>query len=121
MKYKVLFVDIDGTLMCPERKYLTQRSILLLNRLQKSGVLVIATTGRGFTAIRPQILGGIAPDYSVCFNGACVLDKGGEILDGYYTYYRDALFREFYRQTNGDMECFIDGTDHQRHVKDMPY
>lgn len=150
MRYKVLFVDIDGTLMCPERKYLTQRSITLLNRLQKSGVLVIATTGRGFTAIRPQVLGGIVPDYSVCFNGACVLDKEGKILygqpmsceqmeilcrlaeendlslgfsflDGYYTYYRDALFREFYRHTNGDMECLIDGTDHQRHVKDMPY
>lgn len=150
MNYKILFIDIDGTLMCPERKYLTPKSIFLLKKLQEKGVLVVATTGRGFAAIRPQVLGGIIPDYSVCFNGACVLDGEGNILyghpmseeqmdilcrlaeknnlslgfsflDGYYTYYRDALFREFYRQTNGDMECLLDGTDHLRHGKDMPY
>jgi Cof subfamily protein (haloacid dehalogenase superfamily) len=150
MNYKILFIDVDGTLMCPERKYLTQRSISLLKRLQEEGVLVVPTTGRGFTAIRPQILGGITGDYSICFNGACVLERTGKILyghpmseeqmdilcrlaeengyslgfsflDGYYTYFRDSIFREFYRQTNGDMECLLDGTDRMRHQRDMPY
>ena len=150
MRYKILFVDIDGTLMYPERKHLTERCIRILKELQSKGVLVIPATGRGFVAIRPQVLGGVVADYSVCCNGACVLNQNGEIiyghpmspkqmgilcelardnnyslgfsfLDGYYTYFQDAIFREFYRQTNGDMLCLLDGTDHTRHLRDLPY
>ncbi len=150
MKYKVLFTDIDGTLMCPERKFLTKQCKDMLTGLQENGILVIPTTGRGFKAIRPEILGGIRADYSICNNGACVLNREGKILyshpmtkeqmellcklasehdyslgfsfsDGYYSYYNDSIFREFYRVNNGDMECMIEGCDHKRHLTDMPF
>ena len=150
MKYKVLFTDIDGTLLCPERKFLTKNCTGLLRTLQEKGILVIPATGRSFKAIRPEILGGIIADYSICHNGACVLDREGRVLsgqpmsleqmmllcnmaasnnyslgfsfsDGYYTYFNDSVFREFYKENNGDMECLMNGTDHRRHLLDMPY
>lgn len=151
MRYRALLVDVDGTLMCPERKFISPAVMEGLWQLQRRGILVIVATGRGLPAIRPAVMGGLLPDYKICCNGALVVSGDGKAIsshpmnrqqfdavcrfaregrhcvgfsfvDGYYTYYRDDVFRAAYAAFNGDLACLCDGTDRTHHLySGMPY
>ncbi|MEG2120246.1 MAG: HAD hydrolase family protein, partial [Pseudoflavonifractor sp.] len=148
--YKALLVDVDGTLVCPERKTVNERTAAALTALQARGILVAVATGRTPRAVRPEILGGFRPDYYICMNGTYVTDRNARTIyhhpmsqrqlddicrlavredcpvgfafsDGYYCYYKDEVYRPFYEKTNGDMTTLIDGTDRTRHLAGLPY
>ncbi len=150
MSYKAIFVDVDGTLMCSSRKFVTKATAAALKSLQDTGVLLIAATGRSFPAIRPEVLGGLIPDYCVCCNGANVVDKVGKPIfqqymsleqinelinlfevnnyslgfafsDGYYNYINHDAFAEFYMENNGDMDCMYKDHDRTHHLTTMPF
>lgn len=80
MRYRLVLVDVDGTLVCSEQKLPTARTVRALRALQTAGVLVAVCTGRSHIAIRPERLGGFVPDYCICNNGAQGLGRTGGAL-----------------------------------------
>ncbi|MGD9559918.1 MAG: HAD family hydrolase [Oscillospiraceae bacterium] len=80
MGYAALVLDIDGTLVCPERPRPSAACIAALGGLQARGVAVMVATGRGPFLCTTQLLGGFVPDYRVCANGAYVMDAAGRTV-----------------------------------------
>jgi len=78
MKYKLLVVDIDGTLLGRERN-ISAENRGALDRARKSGVGVVLSTGRAVLACR-SILDQLALDgHHIFFDGALVSDLGDEV------------------------------------------
>lgn len=73
MKYKLLALDIDGTLLNSERK-LTARTESAIKQAIRSGVMVTLCTGRPIQGVRKYIdaLGLTAP--IITYNGAEIVD-----------------------------------------------
>ncbi len=150
MEYKAIALDIDGTLLCKERKFVTIECKKAIENLQSKGILVIISTGRGRFAAESDILLGLKPDYFVCNNGACIFDKNENIIyekrfeishvealtkicedkkyqlcftfeDAYYIYVQYEEFVETYKANAGKTYYLKDGTDKARHLQSMPY
>ena len=149
MDYKMMVLDIDGTLMRKGYPQVTDRVAKAVKALQKKGVIVAVATGRTYFAMSGGILNGIRPDYAICSNGAQVLDQKGNVLasrtmtpeemyalvdycedyddalcfcfeDGYYAYVGYETIRQFYQTATGHGEHVKDGEDQDRHLKSMP-
>ena len=78
MKYKLLVIDIDGTLLGRKRN-ISAENKEALNRARKSGVGVALSTGRAVLACR-SILDQLALDgYHIYFDGALISGWGEEV------------------------------------------
>lgn len=77
MNYHVVALDLDGTLLTPEKKILPE-SLSALKKVRESGAKVIIVTGRHFVAIHPfyQVLELDTP--AICCNGALLYDYQGK-------------------------------------------
>ena len=72
-KYKIVFIDIDGTLYNSESK-VTEKTKEVINKVVDMGVLVVLTSGRCSYNVREIAkLVGTSP-YIICSNGAEVYD-----------------------------------------------
>ena len=73
MDYQVIALDLDGTLLTPEKTILPA-SLTALQNARKSGAKVVIVTGRHFVAIHPfyQALALNTP--AICCNGALLYD-----------------------------------------------
>jgi Cof subfamily protein (haloacid dehalogenase superfamily) len=91
MKYKLLVVDIDGTLLGRGRT-ISAENKKALDQARKLGVVVALSTGRAVLACR-DVLGQLALDgYHIFFDGALVSDLGEEV-------YAQPLDREVVRES----------------------
>ena len=73
MKYKIIFVDIDWTLLDHEKHDFDYPSIEALKQAQKEGLIVYLCTARPYDSIyHTKILNYLTPDGIVCTNGAVV-------------------------------------------------
>lgn len=70
---KIVFFDIDGTLIDMERKEMSERMIWTLKRLREQGILICLATGRSPMAL-PRIEG-VEFDAFLTFNGSYCYDK----------------------------------------------
>lgn len=149
-KYRVLLVDIDGTLTCAAQKTPNQQTARALETLRQRGVTVVLATGRTLFACRSEVMGGFVPDYYICINGTYVTAGDGRVLyhhpmsvaqmetvlsladreacpmgfafpESYYMYKGDEVYRPFYAEVNGDMLSLRDGSDRTRHLEGLPY
>jgi len=78
MKYKLLVIDIDGTLLGRERN-ISAENKEALDRARKLGVGVALSTGRALLACR-SILDQLSLDgHHIFFDGALVSDMGDEV------------------------------------------
>lgn len=77
MKYKLLAVDIDGTLL-DDRHMLTEKNKKAIWDIQKEGVKVIPFSGRGYPALKEIIKALQMKDAVVTQNGSLVLDCTGK-------------------------------------------
>lgn len=77
MSYGVIALDLDGTLLTPNKTILPQ-SVEALSEAIKSGIKVIIATGRHHCAVKPfyQELSLDTP--VICCNGTYLYDFGGE-------------------------------------------
>lgn len=76
---KVVMVDLDGTLLTPEKK-ITERTILAIKEFQQKGGLFVVNTGRGYaTASKIVKEAGISCDY-ICMSGAGIYKDTGECI-----------------------------------------
>lgn len=72
---KIVFFDIDGTLIDMERKEITPNTLEALRRLRQRGTLLCLATGRGPRAL-PRF-DGVAFDAFLTFNGSYCYDRTG--------------------------------------------
>lgn len=75
---KIIFFDIDGTLIDMEKKYMTQTTLKTLQQLKEQGILLCIATGRGPTSL-PEF-SGIDFDAFLTFNGSYCYGRRGDIF-----------------------------------------
>jgi len=72
MSYRLVALDLDGTLLGPDQK-ISKDNCEVLKKLHKKGVYTVVVTGRSFAAARPYVLEmGIGDVPIVTHNGALV-------------------------------------------------
>ncbi len=74
---KVVFFDIDGTLL-DGNKGIPKSSIVALGKLREKGIKTVICTGRGYSEIRPLNLKDF--DAYILLNGQICFDDTGEII-----------------------------------------
>lgn len=80
MKYKLVAIDLDGTLLDDQKK-ISAENIAAIQKLQEAGVVIVLASGRAFQGIKkyqPQLgVQGLA----ISYNGAMVADiQTGQIF-----------------------------------------
>lgn len=101
MNYKLLVMDIDGTLMEPLSSRINAETLDGIARVSALGVKTAIATGRSPKLVEPRVLSGFRPDYIIAVNGACVVDGDmNPISEVFFT-------REEYART----EAFVDSVD----------
>ena len=78
MDYKLLALDLDGTLLNDE-ELISDSNIDWVRKASKKGVRIIVATGRSYNSAKRYIQIINIPDPVIVFNGA-VIRKGEEIL-----------------------------------------
>ena len=95
MNYKLLLLDIDGTLRHDGYERIPRENADAVNAVQRLGVKIAIATGRGRTGVGKGLLRSVKPDYWVCAGGAQLLDgKGNELA--------------LHRLTNEEMYALVD-------------
>ena len=77
MKYKLLLLDIDGTLRPGSCEHVPKENAEAVCAVQKAGVKIAIATGRGRIGVGKGLLRSIRPDYWVCAGGAQLVDYKG--------------------------------------------
>ena len=77
-KPRIIFFDIDGTLIDMEKKRITERTLDALRRLQQNGILLAVATGRS-PLIVPRF-DGVEFDVFLTYNGSYCYDRRGDIF-----------------------------------------
>ena len=150
MKYRLFASDIDNTLIGFGQKTASAGVRDALRRIQKAGIPLVLSTGRGPAAISKTLLGSLKPDYIACCGGAYVIDRAGKEVvampltpeemyaltdwcedyefpllfsyrDGYYVYVRYQYFYDAYAFDPVSQGAIFDGEDRDRHLIDMPF
>lgn len=149
MAYRLLVLDIDGTLRPSGQPDIPHETQEALRAVQRCGVKVVLATGRGRASVPKALLGRIRPDAFICCAGAEVRDGNGEALsltrmtpeemyalvdffenyeyplrfsytDGSYAYIGYEAFRARMLASGLDV-TLRDGEDENRHLQDMPF
>ena len=76
-KIKIIFFDIDGTLIDMQKKEITERTVETLRRLQERGILICIATGRTPTTV-PRFEG-VEFDAFLTFNGSYCYNQKEDI------------------------------------------
>lgn len=76
-KIKIIFFDIDGTLIDMQKKEITERTVETLRRLQEHGILICIATGRTPTTV-PRFEG-VEFDAFLTFNGSYCYNQKEDI------------------------------------------
>ena len=74
-KPRIIFFDIDGTLIDMEKKQVTPLMLDTLHRLQANGIRLAIATGRSPMTVPLWDFPGVQFDVLVTFNGAYCYDK----------------------------------------------
>ena len=69
-KPRIIFFDIDGTLIDMEKKRITERTLDALRRLQQNGILLAIAPG-GSPLIVPGFAGGACDVFLSCTGCVC--------------------------------------------------
>ena len=81
MKTKVIFFDIDGTLVSFKTHSIPASTKTAIHQLKRKGIKVIISTGRAFRNI--DNLEDMEFDGYITANGSCCIDSKGEIITQY--------------------------------------
>lgn len=80
MKYKLVALDLDGTLLNSDHE-ISDYSGRVLKKLDKLGIKVVIATGRSYSSLKPKIHEYKLEHPVVCYNGAMIRDgKTDKIL-----------------------------------------
>ncbi|WP_237387532.1 pyridoxal phosphatase [Xenorhabdus sp. Sc-CR9] len=73
MSYRVIALDLDGTLLDPQKNILSE-SLSVLNEARQAGIKILIVTGRHHVAIRPFYQALQLDTPAICCNGAYSYD-----------------------------------------------
>lgn len=150
MAYKALVLDLDGTVLHAQRRQISPQCKNALQNLQSRGVRVIIATGRAPHACGQEVFDDFIPDYRICVNSACIIDKDRQIIhesrftkeqvetlwhfaqkhqyplsfsfeDSYYVYVNYEEYDAQYQKKWGAKKEFQNGSDGTRHLKSLPF
>ena len=83
MKYKLLALDVDGTLLNDENQ-ISERTLATLIKIQQMGVRIVLASGRptyGLLPLAKQLELGTYGGYILSYNGGQIINaQNGEIL-----------------------------------------
>ena len=74
-KPKILFLDIDGTLIDMQKKCITPLMLSTLHKLQANGIRLAIATGRSPMTVPLEEFPGVQFDVFITFNGSYCYDK----------------------------------------------
>ena len=74
---KIIFFDIDGTLIAMDKETISEKTLEALGRLQKNGIKLCIATGRGPMAL-PHF-DGVEFDAFLTYNGSYCYDENGTL------------------------------------------
>ncbi len=77
-KIKIIFFDIDGTLIDMKTKRISPKTVWTLQKLKEAGIKICIATGRAPMTL--PTLAGIEFDAFLTFNGSYCYDQSGEIF-----------------------------------------
>lgn len=80
MQYKLLLLDIDGTLRPDGCARIPRENADAVNAVQRAGIKVAIATGRGRTGVGKGLLRSVRPDAWLCAGGAQLVDAKGNDL-----------------------------------------
>ena len=149
MKYKLLLLDIDGTLRPGSCERVPKENAEAVCAVQKAGVKIAIATGRGRIGVGKGLLRSIRPDYWVCAGGGPLVDyKGADLAlhrltteemyalvdffedydlplrftyhDANYAYLGYEEFARREREKNLALHI-VDGEDQDKHLEEMPF
>lgn len=103
MEYKLIALDLDGTLL-NEEKIITEETETALINAQRCGVKVAIASGRmpfGVEKYAEQLQLKKYGGYCVCFNGGLIIDRNKEVL---YKKYIDRIYLK-------EICCLVKDTD----------
>lgn len=72
-KYKIIFVDIDGTLVDDEKR-ISDETVNIIKNLKENGIYTVLTSGKPYESIRAFSEKCYATPYLIASNGAIVRD-----------------------------------------------
>ena len=75
MSIKIIFTDLDGTLLSGGQVAISERNMAALNEAAKRGILIVPCTGRCVDMLPPQLLTSDFFRYAVSCHGARVYDR----------------------------------------------
>ena len=81
-KYKIIFIDIDGTLVDDEKR-ISEETINIIKNLKENGIFTVLTSGKPYESIRTFSEKCYAIPYLIASNGAIVrnLEKNIDIFN----------------------------------------
>ena len=128
MKYKLLLLDIDGTLRPGSCERVPKENAEAVCAVQKAGVKIAIATGRGRIGVGKGLLRSIRPDYWVCAGGAQLVDFFEDYdlplrftyHDANYAYLGYEEFARREREKNLALNI-VDGEDQDKHLEEMPF
>lgn len=74
---KVLFFDIDETLIAYDTCKIEPSALEAITLAKEKGIKVVAATGRNYSCIHPDVRNKVKPDYYITVNGTCISDSEG--------------------------------------------
>ena len=74
---KIIFFDIDGTLIDPRTKRISERTLEALQRLKQTGIRLCIATGR--SPMQVPRFPGVSFDALITYNGSYCFDASGEL------------------------------------------
>lgn len=109
MSYRVIALDLDGTLLT-SKKQLLPESIAAINKAQQLGIQILIATGRHHSAILPiyQALSLTSP--LICCNGAYLYDyQNKQVIEGEaMTRYQADIILDLIHEANIDPLLYAD-------------
>ena len=115
MEYKLLFLDIDGTILMPDHTYSesTKDAILQLKNL---GIEVFIATGRPLHEIK-ELGEELHVDSFIAYNGAYAVYNKQTIVDEPMEGYQVRRFLEISKENNHEMVLYSNGKNYYTSLK----
>lgn len=110
MSIRMVALDLDGTTLTSDRR-ITERTREAFRRATELGVHIVASTGRTFTALPPQVREMSYITYAITSNGAHInlVETGESIYDSYLSVRAVREVARLYAELNAEIEVFVDG------------
>lgn len=107
---RLLFTDLDGTLLLDDHMTVSRRNSTALLEMKRAGVKLCACTGR-VRCLLPESVKEIGFDYAITSNGAsCVNLKSGEkLFSAYISAEKAALAWRFTKPLDALVEWYVGG------------